>query len=455
MARLPITTKRREIDVRVVLGQSIFDLHQQMQILLQRECPEVTNFFAEPLVNVVRGEIKWNTRLTGTIKPATEFSSEEWNIALHKLKKNTVLINNLILRLEKSGRGNSSGTETLRSMLITPDLSKSLFQVGDEFVLAQWGCHEFGSDASNSDLFDQIERQPVKPTLVDPTQVDLPQDPLPPLEKNNSSDEVTLALPSSNLQASDQSEKTVKVGESTPIEPFDLGDTIYQVQEEFRWRWLILLLLLLLLLLGLFLKFRHTYGVGNEESIRSEVSKLWIELDTKIQSCLVSENSLTPNNQAPVTNEEFRNRQTENQIKSDAKVNISLAWNNRADLDLIVKQPDGNVVSFKPCEAATCGILDVDANLCDPRHPCNNLSDKPLENISWRDQMAVGTYKIYVRLYSTNGPRNQIKPIPFTIQITKDGKTSSIPGLIRTEDIKCDELCSTKIQLVNEFNIRN
>ena len=93
--------------------------------------------------------------------------------------------------------------------------------------------------------------------------------------------------------------------------------------------------------MSLFLKFRHSYSVANEEFLRSEVSKLWIELDTKIQSCLVSENSLTPNNQAPVTNEEFRNRQTENQIKSDAKVNISLAWNNRADLDLSVKQPDG------------------------------------------------------------------------------------------------------------------
>jgi hypothetical protein len=450
MARLPITTKRREIDVRIVLGQSIFDLYQQMQILLQRECPEVTNFFAEPLVNVVRGEINWNTRLTGTIKPATEFSDEEWQVAVQKLKKNSVSINNLISRLEKSGRGNSSGTETLRSMLITPDLSKSLFQVGTEFVLAQWGCYEFGSDASNSDLFDQIERQPLKPTLVDP----LPET-NSPLEKIDSSDEVTLAVPSTKLQASDQSEKTIKAVESTPNEPLNLGESIYQVQEEFRWRWLILLLLLLLLLLGLFLKFRHSYSVANEEFLRSEVSKLWIELDTKIQSCLVSENSLTHNNQAPVTNEEFRNRQTENQIKSDAKVNISLAWNNRADLDLIVKQPDGNVVSFKPCEAATCGILDVDANLCDPRYPCNNLSDKPLENISWRDQMAVGTYKIYVRLYSTNGPRNQLKPIPFTIQITKDGKTSTIPGLIRVEDIKCDEHCSTKIQSVTEFNIRN
>ena len=227
------------------------------------------------------------------------------------------------------------------------------------------------------------------------------------------------------------------------------------MQEDFRWRWLILLLLFLLLLIGLFLNFKHNDSVAKEESLRSEVSKLWIELDTKIQSCLVSENSLAPDNQAPVTNEEFRNRQSQSQIRSDAKVNISLAWNNRADLDLIVKQPDGNVVSFKPCEASTCGVLDVDANLCDPRYPCNNLSDKPLENISWRDQMAVGTYKIYVRLYSTNGPRNQLKPISFTIQITKDGKTSSIPGLIRVEDIKCDEHCSTKLQSVTEFNIRN
>ncbi len=198
MARLPITTMRREIDVRVVLGQSIFDLYQQIQILLQRECPGLANFFAEPLVNAVRGEINWNTRAIGPIKPATQFSPEEWKYALEILKKNTDSINDLISKIEKSGRGITSGAETLRSMLITPDLSKSLFQVGNDFVIAQWGCYEFGSDANNSDLFDQIDRQPKQPSVQDlpveeaPTEVQeafsnspTPSLPSPPLSSNN------------------------------------------------------------------------------------------------------------------------------------------------------------------------------------------------------------------------------------------------------------------------------
>ncbi len=452
MARLPITTKRREIDVRVVLGQSIFDLYQQIQILLQRECPGLANFFAEPLVNAVRGEINWNTRAMGPIKPATQFSNEEWKNALEILKKNTDSINDLISKLEKSGRGITSGTETLRSMLITPDLSKSLFQVGNEFVIAQWGCYEFGSDANNSDLFDQIDRQPTQQSVQD----------LPVEEESSEDNEAYTFTPppntplpyrplSSTNQKDEKINETEQVNKKEEIAPEPLIEHAYEYKEPFQWRWLILLLLLLLLLLGIFLKFRSEYLSNHEEALRTEVAKLWTELDSKIQNCT---NAIENRNSAPVTNEEFKNRQSQNQINTAAKVNISLAWNDKSDLDLIVKQPDGNIVSFKPCEASTCGALDVDANLCDPKSTCTNLTDRPLENISWRGKMEPGIYQVFIRLYSINRPTNQIKSLPYTIQITQDGISRSIPGVIKVEDIKCEERCGTSIIFVSDFTVR-
>ena len=448
MARLPITTKRREIDVRVVLGQSIFDLYQQIQILLQRECPDLANFFAEPLVNAVRGEINWNTRAIGTIKPATQFSTDEWKNALEILKKNTDSINELIAKIEKSGRGITSGTETLRSMLITPDLSKSLFQVGSEFVIAQWGCYEFGSDANNSDLFDQIDRQPTEQFVQ-----------ASPIENEPSLDKEVLTPPpppssnplTSNTPKSENFKEAEQIKNLEAIAPEPAIEKEYEYKEPFQWRWLILLLLLLLLLLGIFLKFRSEYLSNQEESLRTEVAKLWTELDSKIQNCT---NATENRNSAPVTNEEFKNRQSENQINTAAKVNISLAWNDKSDLDLIVKQPDGNIVSFKPCEASTCGALDVDANLCDPKSTCTNLTDRPLENISWRGKMEPGIYQVFIRLYSINRPTNQIKSLPYTIQITQDNISRSIPGVIKVEDIKCEERCGTSIIFVSDFTVR-
>ena len=53
MARLPLITQRRDIDVKVIYGQSIFEFYQQIQNLLQREAPELSNFFAEPIINVI------------------------------------------------------------------------------------------------------------------------------------------------------------------------------------------------------------------------------------------------------------------------------------------------------------------------------------------------------------------------------------------------------------------
>lgn len=452
MARLPIITLRRDIDVRVVFGQSIFELYKQIQNLLQREAPVLSNFFAEPIVNVVRGEISWHTRAVGNPRLASDLSPEEFNNIRQRLNNNCNLVKLLIEKLEKVGRGNSAGTEALRGMLMTPDLMRSLFVVGDELVLTQWGCYIFGTDARSADLFEQIERYPnLAPSPYIPRVLE-PVDQYSTTSISNPDENTSPSAPAAPdvLAASEDS------AVSHALTPTVTPSTLAEASHNFLWRWLWLLLLLFLLLLGILWKYWQGHGWNSEVALRADVAALWQKVDKKYRECGLITRSTESGGDvpvAPVTNAEFRERQNENSIKPDSRVNVSLAWNDWADLDLIVVQPDGHEVYFKPCASVTCGTLDVDANYCDPRFTCSNLKDKPLENISWRGQMPKGRYVVYVGLYSTNKTAAETRSIPYTVQITKDGKSTTYQGVVRREEMTCKDQCTSGLRRIAEFII--
>lgn len=456
MARLPLITQRREIDVRVVFGQSIFELYQQIQNLLQREALTLSNFFAEPIVNAVRGEIAWNTRAVGAARLAAHLSPEEWAQANQQLKQNIESVKQLIGKLEKAGQGNSAGAEALRCMLMTPDLRRSLFLVGDELVLTQWGCYQFGTDARSADLFEQIERQPKFTPPPPPIPASEPPESPPPVTPPPVTPPRVTPPPVTPPPPSGDTPPPARETEPPGTTPVPDSPFTTTKSRSYFWRWLLLLLLLLLLLIGIFWKYWQSHDWNSEAALRAEVAELWQKVDKKARDCGLlppTPGSSTPPPQAPVTNQEFRERQSENNIKPDSKVNVSLAWNDRADLDLIVKQPDGQEVYFKPCASATCGTLDADANYCDPRTPCTNLKEKPLENISWRGQMPRGRYEVFVGLYSTNRAAAESLPVPFTVQVTKDGKPTTYQGVVRREEMTCKEQCTSGLRRIAEFTI--
>jgi len=118
-----------------------------------------------------------------------------------------------------------------------------------------------------------------------------------------------------------------------------------------------------------------------------------------------------------------------------------------------VEQPDQQMVFFKPCQSATCGTLDVDANWCPSSTSCADLRERPLENISWRGEMQRGRYRVLVRLWSINQPATEIRPIPFTVQVTKDGKSTTYQGVFRSEDMACTDRCTVAPRHITEFTI--
>jgi hypothetical protein len=76
---------------------------------------------------------------------------------------------------------------------------------------------------------------------------------------------------------------------------------------------------------------------------------------------------------SPPTQQQIEERKREREAQSGA-LEISLAWNGPADLDLHVKCPDGKVINFRLPEACG-GRLQIDMNAGDKQ------SDRPIEHI--------------------------------------------------------------------------
>jgi len=76
-------------------------------------------------------------------------------------------------------------------------------------------------------------------------------------------------------------------------------------------------------------------------------------------------------------------------------VRVTLSWNDSADLDLAVTDPNGETVNFDMPGSSSGGQLDVDAN-----SGCGEALTEPAENIIWPENAPAGIYTVEVNLYS-------------------------------------------------------
>jgi hypothetical protein len=91
----------------------------------------------------------------------------------------------------------------------------------------------------------------------------------------------------------------------------------------------------------------------------------------------------------------------------DAEMRVSLAWFNFDDLDIHVREPDGNVVYFRN----KCGKLDVDMNAG------GGHTREPVENVSWARRPADGFYTVMVNQYS----QRETSEVGFVLEVEADG----------------------------------
>lgn len=103
-------------------------------------------------------------------------------------------------------------------------------------------------------------------------------------------------------------------------------------------------------------------------------------------------------------------------------VEVTLAWNGRADLDLSVICPGGEAIRFDS-KSGCGGRLDVDMN------NGANVSDQPVEHVTWPENAAPpGLYKVnvtYFKDYSGTQPT-----VPFSVDIKVGGQSRRLSQTI-------------------------
>ncbi|WP_171022216.1 hypothetical protein [Cohaesibacter sp. CAU 1516] len=143
----------------------------------------------------------------------------------------------------------------------------------------------------------------------------------------------------------------------------------------------------------------------NLADLQREVRVLKNALAFKKENCAED-----PQPGANLNNSDISNRLTQRSAGNGA-LQISLAWNGLADLDLAVKCNNGAVWFRSP---SACGArLDTDSN------GGRNNTPRPIENIVWQsaDTIPAGKLPIFVTLYSH---RNQPPTdIPYTIRVVR------------------------------------
>jgi len=105
-------------------------------------------------------------------------------------------------------------------------------------------------------------------------------------------------------------------------------------------------------------------------------------------------------------------------------VQVTLRWDTADDLDLFVKGPSGEQVSYFNPEISSGGQLDVDANA-----GCAERMAAPVENIFWPTGEGVpGDYVVTVDLFSRC--EGSSGPINFTLDTLVRGEVQSRSGTV-------------------------
>ena len=436
MQTLPLITKRTLIDVKGINGQPIFSYYQQLVSLLQRDLSDrsLAVFFAEPVVNAMRGEVAWVTKLEGPIRSFQELTPDEKLQVSSQINQKCLRVRAIAEKTGASATTSSAyGAQALLAMLSTPDALASIFMVGEQLVIAQWGCMPYGEKTGAFDLDTQFSKA------------------FAPGAKVMASENAALA--------------------AAAVAP-GAGNW---------WRWLVLALLTLLLVVGLFHKqWLAVISPGPtlevENGLRARIAQLWDNIGDKARACIAPTARATPapapapvptpmpaplsapEPAATVSSAEIDKRLERNAVAQGKFVNISLAWADRADLDLLVIEPSGVKISTYDDgtrKSPSGGSLDIDANICEAMSGCA-YRDEPIENISWNQKPPSGRYEVRVALFSANELMQNRRPIPFTVVVTLDGKKSSYEGVVNLSDMVCNaERCRTKTHFnVTSFTIQ-
>lgn len=113
---------------------------------------------------------------------------------------------------------------------------------------------------------------------------------------------------------------------------------------------------------------------------------------------------------------------------------ISLIWNDPADLDLLCIVPSGEEIDFSNKKSNCGGELDIDMNAS-----ISSYSLEPVENIIWKTIPCYGNYRVYVKNFNNRVLENTIfnnsnRNVKFKLRLIYNGKSYWFENIIGSHE---------------------
>jgi hypothetical protein len=392
-------TRNSELHALGTGGQlAVLAWDQLTQYLRRTLSPAHALLFAEPNFDPERGIIDWYTEGASPPRRLAELDPVARAAAEENLRRLVADIEGQVETLRQSPRASDRFMgEMLEHALEVPDTER-IYAAGTQPILVGWGHLKEGPGAARGELLRFI-RPPTAPMAI------VRHVPAPP--------------------------------------PLQRG----------AWFWPLLALLLLLVLLlatgwwyrpliaawlepvgpvcrlserDITLMTRLDEERTRETALREELANITGEIGRKRVQCPAPPAPPAPPPQRaeappapppqppPQTDDQERVKQRGGQ---QGNLQVTLAWDDRNDLDLYVVCPNGEEINWRAANRQRCGgKLDIDAN--NGRTP---PIDNPVENVSW-DDPPPGHYKVLVQNYKRNaGPQT-----PYRVTVRQKGQPDRV-----------------------------
>lgn len=428
MLKLPVTTLRKDVAIKTVNGQSVFDFREQVLTIFSHDAAGLLlrEFFAEPVTNEVKGEISWYTQASGPAIPLRDLDPERRSDVMAMVARIDGHLKGAAESLVRSTPQLGWLRDATTAMLSAPHLEGSIFLVGAVPVLSQWGCTPFGADPSLYQIIVQDEARVLRKPAVAaaPLTVEESAPTGEPGVAHDAMQPVAGPPPKEDASGVEPAEVPEDVSDEMIEEP-PLAEDVQVVEERPAFWWLsplailLWLLLLLLLLLGLFLNFTYSERsrLARIDGARLQIDQLWGMIEQRAQQCRAEQSVSDLDLLTPQTVQRDLQR---NSVQIGQQLNVSLVWTAPVDLDLSVTQPDNIRIDYEHPRTSN-GRLDIDANRKLPGHGCMISPGRtPVENISWDGAPKSGAYRIKVNLFDLCD-RPFTETVQFKLVINRNG----------------------------------
>ena len=396
------------------------------EILRREVSPEAAEMLAEPMPDSARGETHWHVTANEDPIPLAALSTPEREALLDKLDRRGRDILAFADRLAAGGReADQRLAAALRLVTEIPDRERHVWSVDRKPVITAWGRRPASAPDRSAAIIIREKAPAAAPpplagTVVGQAQVTPPRSDMPPPQQPGARPEPA-RMPAAALPP--------------PPRPA-------------WWRALPLWAVLTMLLLAIFLTllpacsvnlpllsrlFNHCEARAAKDlsqlrdknrALRDAVRQAEMRVAVVDGDCATqqrraeADTNPNPNRNQPTDRPDARETE-ERSIRAQGtrgKLDITMAWNGREDLDIHVRCPGGEI--WAENRTACGGSLEIDRNA-----RADQREDNPLEHVTWVTEPPGGEYEILVRLY--NRFELAARDIPFTV-VVREGDTRKV-----------------------------